>query len=477
MAERLSYKPIPFIGPPSQRGTGSGSGTADGRYVNVRFEIVRNEALKEQSIYCVKRPGISSFSIPPGGTSTGRGIYAWGATQSTYSVFHNVLYAGATSTLMNTSTGRVWFVETPVDTGAQILIVSDGRDNYNVTSSNVVTQINQVNASNYPVSNLGPILFMDGYAFQGLSTGRIRNTNLNSNSSWATGAFITADTHGGAMEAIYMQKDQIVGLTKNRIEFFYNNGNPTGSPLLRIDQNTIYVGIASKESLAWSNERGIFVGENASGGGGRAVYQIASQKMSDISTPVINRFLDAEGPSISSCTAWMAPVAGEVVYCLNVQAANRSFIYGTESGMWSEWTAASGARFNCVSATHLNGVTYLQDASSGQIYSTSTNIYQDKGVNFTVTLQTNKTSFGTPNRKKEPELSIIGDITVGTLGVSLSDDDFASFDTERNIDMSLQRKRVTRLGSFYERAHRFTYAGASSLRVQAYVPMIVSGSH
>lgn len=459
MAERV----IPFIGAP----TGRVAGDSDQRYVNVYFEIQKNEALKEQNVYAIKRPGISSFSAP-GGTSTGRGLYPWRG--STYSVFGHVLWTGTVSTAINSSTGRVWFTERPVDTGAQIVIASDGIMNYNITSTNVVSSVNAGTDADYPVSNLGPVVFMDGYIMQAQSNGRIWNSVLNASSAWAATGFLTADTHGGELEAIYMQKDQVVGLTKNRVEFFFNNGNPTGSPFLRIDQNTIYVGLASKDSLAWFGEVGCFVGENSEGG--RAVYRLGSLKLGDISTPTINRFLIAEGLSISSCTAWMAPVNGQILYCLNLQAANKSFVYGVETGLWSEWRDTGASRFNCVSAAYRDGITYLQDTSSGQIYTVSSNTYTDKASTYSVYIQTQKSSFGTPKRKLERSLSLIGDQTTGNVSVIVSDDDFKTSTYMGTIDMNLQRKSVTRLGSFYERSHGFEYRDVSSFRVQAYAPDI-----
>ena len=459
MAERV----IPFVGSPTSRAADN----TDQRYVNVYFDVSRNDALKEQTIYCIKRPGISSIASQ--GVSTGRGIYNWLGT--TYAVGGNSLNVSTFSSVpLNTSSGRVWWAETHVDTGIRQLIMSDGQDNYQITSSNVIHQVDQADDGDYPVSNLGPAIFMDGYLFQAQSNGRIWNSVLNNVSSWTATAFLTADTHGGDLEAIYIQKDQIVGLTKNRCEFYFNNGNPSGSPLLRIDQNTIYVGLASRESLAWFGEVGCFVGENADGG--RAVYRLGSLKLQDISTPSINRFLIAEGPSISSCTAWMAPINGQVIYCLNLQVANKSFSYGVETGFWSEWRDTGASRFNCVSATYGDGITYLQDTSSGQIYTVSSNTYTDKASTYSVYVQTNKSSFGTSKRKVESAVSLIGDQTTGNVDVYVSDDDFATSTYAGVIDMSLQRKRVTRLGSFYERSHGFEYRGISSFRVQAYVPDI-----
>ena len=214
MAERVG-KPIPFVGPPEQRNLG----TQDSRYVNVLFEPIANPLLQQKTVFCVKRPGTSSFSQPPGGAATGRGIHAWAETGNIYSVYGNSIFLN-TSTLtssMNTSSGRCWFVEIPRSTGQPQLVICDGQDNYDITSSGVLTQIDQVDDSDYPVSSLGPLVYLDGYLFQGASSGRIYNTVLNTVSSWTANDFITADTHAGALEAIYIQKDQIAAFTKNRI--------------------------------------------------------------------------------------------------------------------------------------------------------------------------------------------------------------------------------------------------------------------
>src|SRR3990167_1933880 len=95
----------------------------------------------------------------------------------------------------------------------------------------------------------------------------------------------------------------------------------------------------------------------------------------------------------------------------------------------------------------VNGKVYVQDATNGRIYTLSPTTYQDLGSNFTVTLQTSRSNFGSANRKFEPQLDIIGDTTTGSLAVSWSDNDFTSFSTARNIDMTRAEKRLRTLGS------------------------------
>lgn len=464
MPSRSITKTIPFVGPPNQRATG----TIDRRYVNVLFELNPNAVAKTQELDCVKRPGLSTFSQPSGGNANGRGIYAWGATSTLYSVFNNSIYSG-TSTLISTlaaSTGRCWFEQTPATDTNQVLIVSDGDSNYNITLAGVISTINASNATNYPTSNLGPVLYIDGYIIQGLPNGRMRNTRLNTVSSWDSAGFLSVTD---ALEALLRQKDQVLALSKNSIKAYFNNG-ATPAPLLQIEQNRLDFGIASKNSLAQSGSVAMFVGENsASGDGGRSVWRVQAGKIAEVSNAVINRFLRAEGQSISSCSAWMERPAGQLIYVLNLVAANRSFVYNVDNDTWPEWEAAAGgARFNGVSATSLDGTVYVQDASNGRVYTISPTVYQDAGTNFTMTIQTERLAYQTDENKVQDKLFVIGDTTTGTLNVSYSDDDYGSFSTPRPIDMSLADKYLTRLGSFVERSYRFTYAENTAMRLQGF---------
>jgi hypothetical protein len=449
--------------------------TGDERYINVLFEVDKNPSPSQYPVNCVKRPGLSTSTRPFGAAATGRGVYYWNVTGDIYSVFGASTFVN-TSTLvssMATATGRVWFQPIHEDTGQAKLMISDGAIDYQVVSTNVISTTSTFGST----THLGSAAELDGFYLHGFRDGKIRNTAVNTVSTWPTAGFLTADTYGSDLEVIYRQKDQVIGFTKNRIEFFFNNGNPTNSPLLRIDQNTLDFGIAHKNTLAWAGETACFVSENAGNGdGGRSVYMIQSLgKVVEVTTPHINRILAAEGLSISSCSAWMERVAGQLVYCLNLAAADRSFVFSVDEKMWCEWQNAVSTRFNGVSATSKNGVTYIQDVSSGYIHTVSETVYQDAGANFTVMLQTPRSNFGSAKRKYETELDVIGDTSTGNLKVSVSNDDFATFSTPRDIDMSKASKNLTRLGAFYSRAHRFTYTANGPFRVQAFMPEIKDG--
>jgi len=465
-------KPIPFLTLPGQRGTG----ILDSRCVNVLFEIQVNPVTEEQKVYVVKRPGLANSTQPPGGAAAGRGLYGWNLTGKIYSVFANKVYSGVTDlgVTLAGSVGRVWWTEIPVGSGAPQLVLSDGADNYNITTADAITQIDATDDAQYPASNLGSVVYLDGYLFQALGNGQIWQSDLNSLVAWTAGNFISIDTTSSPLSAIVRLRDQIVAFTWEKIEFFFNNGNPSGSVLLRIDQNTLGIG-GFFQTIAQAGDVIIFVGTQTEGATNRQVYMMTPGSVKKISTFVLERILESETTEFS---AWMAQASGQMVYVLNCLGSNRTFVYHVESGLWCEWANTSGdVEFNGAWTTSLETVVYVQDVSNGRIYTLSNTTYQDSGVDFPVRITTNRSNHGSQERKFEQSLSVIGDTTTGSLEVSTSDNDFSTFNTARPIDMSLPVKRLYRLGSFYERAHRFTYTNNAALRLQAFVPELTAGKH
>ena len=466
-------KPIPFVGPPGQRNTS----TLDQRFVNVLFEVQKDANPGQYPVNCIRRPGTSTSTQPTSTAAVGRGIYYWGGTDNIYSVFASSIYCSTTRLTTNiaTTTGRVWFAEAHVGSGNRLLYISDGTNKYIVTSTNAISTVAE---ANFPSPNLGPIVYLDGYLFTPASNGRIHNSVLNASSSSLAADFITADTYGSQLEAIHLMKDQILAWTKNRVEFFFNNGNPTNSPLLRIDQNTLGFGMAHKNSLAWAGETACFVSENSGNGdGGRSVFVIQSlSKVTEVSDPPLNRILQAEEASISSCSAWMERIGGHLVYWLNLAGADRTFTYDLEAGMWSEQQSATSTRLNLVSAASKGGTVYAQHATDGRIYTFQPTVYQDGGSNFFSTLQTARSNFGSHLSKVETELGLVGDTTGAVVNVYTSDDDYASWTNVGQIEMSTAFKNITRLGSFYSRAHKFETSTNAAMRLQAFLPNIKEGT-
>jgi len=466
---------IPLAGMILNRATG----TLDQRYVNVIFEKYKNPMTGGESIYCLKRPGLENFSQPPAGAATGRGLYYWEGSGKLYSVFGDKIYSNTTDlgVTLAGSSGRVWFAETGPTSSTRLLVVSDGTDNYNIETNDTITQIDETDDAQYPTPNVGSIVFLDTYLFQAQEDGELWNSDSDVFTSWLGTAVEDVDDYADELRAIARQKDQILAFGKYSLEFYYNNSHPTGSPLLRINQNSMGIGMAHSHSLAQSGEIIMWVAEApANGEGTRSVWMIQGLQGTRVSPPAIERLITAEGTSISGCSAWMERVQGHTLYVLNLSSANRTLVYDVSMNMWGEWSNTSTAKFPGMAATSQNGIIYIQDATNGRVYKLNPTIYQDSGSNFTVTIQTDNYDFGTPFHKFQEGFWLVGDNTTGTINVSEADDDYITFNSARTIDMTTTRKFLGEGGAFFQRAFKLEYTQNAALRLQKLVLKLKVGN-
>ena len=461
--------------------TQRGAGTGDRRMVNVLTEAIPDELKRETYFSALKRPGVTQHLQPAGASVVGRGVYGWGATGRLYSVGGDRIYANdsAIGATLAASTGRAWFTETPATSSAQLLIVSDGTDNYNITTGDSVTQIDENDTTAYPTPNLGPIGYLDQYLIQAQSNGKVWNFDLNDFTTVSAASFLTAAEKGDDLEATLVQKDRVIAFGKDSISFYYNRGNPTGSPFQRIEQNRIGFGLAAKETLAWFGDLAMFVSESTKSG--RSVWMLQAGSLSEISNSVLNRFLNNEGTSISSASAWIGRVRGQLVYVLNLSSADRSFVYNISSSRWDgEWQDASGSGiFNIVSSASMDGALYLQHGTNGKIYTIPDTQYQDDGTTHTVTFQTEGRDYETSSLKTVRYVELIGDTqSSGTATLEYSDDDFTTFTTLGTFDLTSEVKRIYR-GLVYKgkRAWRLTHAQNTDFRVKALRIVYEVGEH
>jgi hypothetical protein len=439
------------------------------RYVNVLMEKSKNPLNQVEKVYVMKRSGLANHTQPSGGAAAGRGLYYWKANDKIYSVFGTKIWADTTDlgVTLDASSGRCWFAETSEVGfgGGRRLLVSDGTKLYAIQTNNTVTTISTSSDADFPTSNLGCVIFHDNYVFLPQSDGQIWSSDLDSTTAWTSTSFIVPQMYGDGLVAMIRQKDQIIGLGELTTEFFFNSGATPGSPLQRVEQNIQETGCAHGNSIGQIENSVCYVAKTLSG---LSVWCIQGlSKIRKISTEAIERILEAEGTSISTCSAMMLRERGHLLYILNLDGAEKSLVYDVDEDYWQEWSDTAGNKFNCVSATEKNGVTYLQDAANGRIYTLSPTTYQDSGTNFTVTIQTEKIDFDTNARKFYSKIQIIGDDSTGDLSVSYSDDDFANYSTARTIAMSLVRKALTQLGLSRRRSWKLTYTDNSALRLEA----------
>lgn len=321
-----------------------------------------------------------------------------------------------------------------------------------------------------PNNLVGGFAELDGYIFVMTKSGRVFNSDLNSVTSWTAGSFILASISTDSGVGVAKYKNQIMAMGNQSIEFFYNAGNPAGSPLSSSPQLASTVGVAITGQLltpnvnntyvyplyATSNNKVFFVGSD------RCLYTMngfSPDKISEEGLKLQVEYSDG----LSAFTLENRPV---VAFSNNTYPFN-SFWYFVDDKIWTNPNFSAG--HHVAGGDLSDPIIVLEDTSGklGYFSAIAGQIFQDFGVAFSMQFQL-QTDMGTNFVKIVRELRVEADNQAsGNLAVSYSDDDGATFSTSRNIDMTRQRKRLTRLGSFVgTRIWRFTHSDNTACRIK-----------
>lgn len=435
----------------------------DMRLVNCYPETVTNPVTGEKRAYVIKRPGLAQYSAPAGAVA-GRGVFYWGQTGKVYSVFGNTVYANTASLgTITTSTGMCTIEATAGATPR--LVITDGTKGYTVSTSDVLTEITDVD---FPTSLVPGIAYLDQYTFVMKSNGEIYNSDLANPTSWVSSNYITAENSPDKGVALAKQKNQVIAFGEYSTELFYDAANATGSPLLRTEGAILQIGLAGKwtvtpfpikERLAWVAQ---------TRNGGRSVYMLAGFEPSIISNGSVDRLLEAEGANIVNAVGYGVEVGGATFYFLRL--TNTTIACNLGEKAWFEVQSGSST-FAGVAATDINGTYVIQGASDGKLHTIAQTNYQDTGSTaINVKIVTDMMDFGAPGLWKFCDrLGLHGEKASVTSNVSIrqTDDDYQTWSTARTIDMSLVTPEIYRMGSFKRRAFELTHSANTALLLEA----------
>lgn len=461
-SSKLQSVRVPWLGVPQQRGT---SASVDQRFVNVFFEKLHNPITNQDVLYVVKRPGYSQHTQPSGTTGVGRGIYQWKG--DLYSVIGNKIYknSSALAPTLTTSTGRCGIVEVRPGASTQYLCVNDGEKLYCIAASTgTVTTV----TSNYP-ANTGDIAFLDGYLFVIDTSGQLWNCSVDDPTSWSVTQYVSMNMLPGIGVGLQRLGNSVVAFSDISIEYWYDAASTPGSPLARQDAAMRRVGCASRQSIASNGDMVFWVGSVESSQA--TVWMLRNSfEQIEIGIPPINRLIEVEATQ-ANINAYCLSIAGHSWYILNLPTANRTFVYDIDLEIWCEWEAAAGSAVfpMCAASSKANEI-LVQHNTDGWVYEMLTSVYQDSGTSFTASGRTGRMDFDTQDRKFVYRFELVGDVQASTtnVGVSYSDDDYATESTARTFDMSQVHTFSASWGNFRRRSWKFSYTGANPLRLAGF---------
>ncbi|MGL4630834.1 MAG: hypothetical protein ACRCVT_06475 [Leadbetterella sp.] len=412
-------------------------------------------------------------------------MYFWEAQNRLFIAAENfiIVYNGSTGAQLNTYpgmfstlTGQVGFTEFLYDDGTSKVVVTDGTTLHTIDVSGVLVQ---ATSPDLP-SHLPQIVFLDGFLFLiKRDTADIYNSNLNDPLLYTAGDFLTAEMLPDKATYLTRLNNYLVVMGGQSIEYFWNAGNATASPLQRNDTPIKLAGLLG--GVASLGNRLFIVGSyNESQPN---VFILEDFKLIPIGNEAIRRHLVSviTSGSLVNLTGTIISQEGHDFYMITTDTA--SYVYDIEAKLWVKWAWQNQANFDiavCLNCQTSAGIqTYFSLKSNYTVYKFDIINYRDVNVDYTVSFTTDNEDFGSYNQKTMHRFSLWADKpTMETpLLVQWTDNDYLSYNNGVTLDLFQELPCVYQLGRFRRRAFKITLTPNQRLRFKAIEVDINLGNH
>lgn len=460
--------------------TRNASNAKDVDNVNVIWDIVQDP--EGTYFEAVKRDGLQLAPFQPL-LGVVYGAYSWESRNEYVAVtsvgleVRNITGGGVVFTQsldFGSPNNRAGFTEYQYEDGATILVIVCNLKVYVYNGASVT----QITDPDLPVNPLPFPVYLDGYLFIAGSNGNISNSNLNDPFSWQASNFISVESYADGLQAIARQGQYIVAFGAQSIQFFYDAGNPTGTPLA-VQSKVLRIGYTG--GLAQTADSLLFIGRPVNGQPG--VYMLqgteAKEMASNSATRRLSEYASANLPvdRIGSILA----INGHTLYVwmdIDRDFTNlnqTTYALDLATNMWTRLTKGySGSMLikTAVSRVHHDRFsTLITLYNSNKVYEFLPTYSADEGDGIEVRFRTNKLDFGTKRMKFGSKLTIVSDretVPGYSCFISWSDDDYQTWSTPRSVDLADQYPVLWALGSFRARSFLVTHRSPYPMRWRAF---------
>jgi hypothetical protein len=216
--------------------------------------------------------------------------------------------------------------------------------------------------ADYPTTTVPGIVYLDGTYYVMTPEGSIYGSDINDPTSWSALNVIQCQGEPDGGVALARQLNLIVAFNAYSTEFFYNAGNPTGSPLLPYESAFIEVGCASGTSVAQTDNSLYFIGVTKQKG--RGIYRFVGTSPEYLSNPFIDRLLNAD--NLSSVSAFCVRIGGHIFYVLYLGNTGITIVYDSTAKQFSYWTtSALSSAVNITAMSYSDRLVTVTKASHG----------------------------------------------------------------------------------------------------------------
>ncbi len=446
----------------------------DAQIINMFYDRISQEN-KEREVRLQKRSGLgdTTYSLTKASANdvlrgsfndVDTNTFYWAVNNKVYSVSPDVGTSIRTVTTLATSSGYVGFCTYLKADGTRYVVFTDGTelwvDNYVAVSCNKVTDVD------LPTPHQPYPIYLNGYLFLIKSnTGDIYNSVNDDPTSWEPDEFISAEINSDYAERLFKIKNYIICLGNASIEYFWDAGNDTGSPLSRNDSPTRNLGYITGGAQA--GDLIFFVGQDEKQN--LAVYVIEGFKAARVSNSIVDRTLQAisssqntKGSVFLNKDGFIVSNHGHTFYVL--VAGQTTWAFDIEEKLWYEWQGSDNTGLKIEASWGMyNGGSYLAIQGRTTISVMAQSLYQDFGTNFRCRYTTEGNTFGSMNWKVCNKLTLVcsqhNSSGTSNVSISWSDRDWSDAGSiVRLINIFSISPFVSKLGRFRRRSFRIDYS-------------------
>jgi hypothetical protein len=199
----------------------------------------------------------------------------------------------------------------------------------------------QITDADYPTETVRGICYLDGTYYVMTPEGAIYGSDINDPFTWSALNVIQANAEPDLGIALFRQLNLLCAFGEYSTQFFYDAGNPTGSPLLPYSSANLEIGCASAESVAQAENVLFFMGKARQKG--RTFYAMEGTNLKPISTPYVDRILNND--DLVNVRSFFVKIAGHGFYIVTLPSSGTTLVYDTITGMWNKWTQLTAGTF------------------------------------------------------------------------------------------------------------------------------------
>ena len=446
-------------------------------------------------LYATQRPGITVVddASDQGVGVNGRGIHRWELADIIYIANNDDIYFDDyTSTPRNITAGkeRVYFHEV-----GDYLVILDPENDEGWYFDNSVspTIIQQITDPQFPSNIVGGGVSLDGYLFVMDEDGIIWNSDLNDPTAWTATNFLGSAIAEGEGIYLALHNNHVCALGLKNTEFFYNAGNPVGSPLQRRQDVSHTVGPLNRSSVIATEDRVTFVGSET---GQWGLYTVESFQMRRVSPSSINYALTTlvrpdAGRAMLLASSWIGEHLMFYMTFTNSSGSSyvyeQTLVYDMTRNLWSkfETNLAGIDAFAVIDTTYdssgfgnetgvifANGdvVDIQRSNTGGGVIDFASQAGGTENVECTILLP--DSDFDTITNGFCHRMAVVGGKvsenldSSAVINIDWSDDHYRSFSSLRTVDAT-GNKSIPRLGRFKRRAFRLNFATSDLMRIEA----------